>query len=202
MTIDAQVRKLAAIAYGEASTADDPDEIASIAWAVANRAVAWGHKTIDQLVAADPNYTYVVSNGNPRYQRLMRTPEADLVKSRGMHAAAEAATNALARAGADPSNGAFWWDGKDFQTNYAAHPKVRDGFHFTNPGHNIYAVAETSHPTAIHWKVRDKKTGREVNSKLRGQYRYVWESRAAFGGTILWAHDADYLKATGGKAYR
>ena len=57
MTIDAQTRKLAAIAYGEASTANVPNEIAAIAWAVANRARAWGNKTIDQMLASDPNYT-------------------------------------------------------------------------------------------------------------------------------------------------
>ncbi|MDE2401009.1 MAG: hypothetical protein KGL90_05050 [Burkholderiales bacterium] len=99
-------------------------------------------------------------------------------------------------------NGCNRWDGLDFKTNYARHPKVRDGFHFSAPEHNIYDVKETSHETTIYWKVRDKKTGKEVNSKVRGKFKYVWESTAAFGGTILWKYDADYVVATGGKAYR
>ena len=202
MTIDAQTRKLAAIAYGESSGANYPNEIGAIAWAVANRARAWGGKTIDKMLTADPNYTYVVKDGSPRYNRFMNANEAAIQADSGMVLALRCAQNALANTGADPSNGAYWWDGLDFKTNYARHPKVRDGFHFSAPEHNIYDVKETSHETTIYWKVRDKKTGKEVNSKVRGKFKYVWESTAAFGGTILWKHDADYVTATGGKTYR
>lgn len=202
MTIDAQTRKLAAIAYGESSGANDPNEIGAIAWAVANRARAWGGKTIEEMLTADPNYTYVVKDGSPRYNRLMKASEADIQADTGMALALKFALSALANTGADPSNGAYWWDGLDFKTNYARHPKVREGFHFVAPEHNIYDVKETSHETTIYWKVRDKKTGKEVNSKVRGKFKYVWESTAAYGGTILWKHDADYVLATGGKAYR
>lgn len=202
MTIDAQTRKLAAIAYGEASTANVPNEIAAIAWAVANRARVWGNKTIDQMLASDPNYTYAVKDGNPRFGRLMKASDADIAADKGMALAVESAKNALANSGTDPSNGAYWWDGLDFKTNYARHPKVRDGFRFGAPEHNIYGVQESAHETTIYWKVRDKKTGKEVNSKVRGQFKYVWASTAAYGGTIFWTHDTDYLSATGGKAYR
>jgi len=202
MTIDAQTRKLAAIAYGEASGANDPNEIGGIAWAVANRARAWGNKTIDQMLAADPNYTYAVKDGNQRYKRLMSASEQDIAADQGMLTAINCAKNALANSGMDPSNGAYWWDGLDFKTNYQNHPKVKDGFRFTAPAHNIFDVKETSHPTTIYWKVRDKKTGKEVNSKVRGSYKCVWESTAAYGKTIFWKHAADYLTATGGKAYR
>ena len=65
MTIDAQTRKLAAIAYGESSGANDPNDMAGIAWAVANIARAWGGKTIYEMISADPNYTYVVKDGSP-----------------------------------------------------------------------------------------------------------------------------------------
>jgi hypothetical protein len=202
MTIDAQTRKLAAIAFGEASVANDPSEIAAIAWAVANRARAWGNKTLAQLLAADPNYTYAVKDGNVRFNRLMDASESTIQADPGMAAAVEAAKQALSNAGTDPSNGAYWWDGVDFKTNHARHPKVRDGFRFGAPAHNIFDVQETSHEVTIYWKVINKKTGLEVNSKVRGKYKHVWVSTAAFGSTILWTHDADYLAATGGKAYR
>lgn len=200
--IDVQTRKLAAIAYGEASTANDPNEIGAIAWAVANRARAWGGKTVDQLLQADPNYTYAVKDGNPRFNRLMVSSVEDITKDKGMALALSCAENALTGTGADPSNGAYWWDGVDFKTNYRNHPKVRDGFVFGAPSHNIFDVKEVSKPVTIYWKVRDKKTGKEVNSKVRGAYQYVWKSTAAYGKSIFWTHDADYLKATGGKAYR
>jgi hypothetical protein len=202
MTIDAQTRKLAAIAYGEASVANDPNEIGGIAWAVANRARAWGNKTLDQMLTADPNYTYAVKDGNPRFKRLMAANETAMMADKGMALALNCAKSALANDGVDPSNGAYWWDGLDFKTNYAKHPKVADGFRFTAPAHNIFDVAETSRETTLYWKVRNKKTGKEVNSKVRGSYKYVWESTAAYGRTIFWKHDADYLSATGGKAYR
>lgn len=64
--IDSQTRTLAAIAYGEASVEDDSEEIGGIAFAVANRCRAWDGKTLDQLLDADPNYTYAVSDGNAR----------------------------------------------------------------------------------------------------------------------------------------
>jgi hypothetical protein len=44
--------------------------------------------------------------------------------------------------GVDPSNGAFWWDGLDFKTRYSKHPKVKDGFRFSDPKHNIFGVPE------------------------------------------------------------
>lgn len=202
MTIDAQTKKLAAIAYGEASDANDTNEIGGIAWAVANRARAWGGKTVDQLLAADPNYTYAVKDGNRRYKKLMAANETEIAADKAMTIALDCAANALTNTGTDPSNGAYWWDGLDFKTNYQNHPKVKDGFHITEPAHNIFNVKETSYPTTIYWKVRDKKTGKEVNSKVRGTYKYVWESTAAYGKTIFWKHDTDYLKATSGKAYR
>lgn len=200
--IDPQIRKLAAIAYGEASSANDANEIASIAWAVANRARAWGGKTLDQLLQADPNYTYAVKDGNPRFKRLFAASAEDIAKDNGMMLALDSAANALGEKGVDPSNGAYWWDGVDFKTNYQNHPKVKDGFRFGDPAHNIFGVKEFSRPVIIYWKVWNKKLKKEVSSKERGSYKYVWCSTAAYGKTIFWTHDADYLKATGGKAYR
>lgn len=202
MTADAQTRRLAAIAYGEASGADDPNEIGGIAWAVANRARAWGNKTVDQLLVADPNYTYAVKDGNPRFGRLIGSTERSILADKGMSLALQAAIDALANVGIDWSNGAYWWDGVDFKTNFSHHPKVQDGFHFASPAHNIFGVQEQGRLVTIYWKLRDRKTGQEINSKVRGTYKYVWESTAAHGKTIFWKHGADYLSATGGKAYR
>lgn len=201
--LDPNIRKLAAIAYGEASTLDDEDEIGGIAFAVANRARAWGNKSIEELLAAAPNYTYAIDGNNKRYERFIHTTnEKEINLDDGMRLALKMAYRAWGNEGSDPSNGAYWWDGVDFKTNYKNHPKVRDGFHFTDPSHNIFSVPESKVDVTIHWKVRNKKTGAEVNSKVRGKYSYVWQSTAAYGKTIFWKHDIEYLNATGGKAYR
>jgi len=199
--VDAQTRKLAAIAYGEAGVKDDADEIGGIAWAVANRARAWDGKTIDQLLAADPNYTYAIKDGNARYGKLMKASAEAIAKDTGMAAALKAATDALANAGAtDASGGGFWWDGKDFGTN-PNHAKRLAGFRYGDPSHNIFKVDEVSHPVTRYWMSKDKH-GNVVQGKERGKYTVVWVSTAAHGDTIFWKHDDDYLTAEGAKAYR
>lgn len=199
--LTAHERKLAAIAYGEASTANVADEIRGIAFAVANRCRAWGHKTVDQLLKADPNYTYAVSDGNQRYARLTKATQAAIDADPGMSVAAQSAIDALAGAAPDPSNGAFWWDGVDFKTNQKNHPKVKNGFRYGDPSHDIFSVPETSHEVIRYYLVQDKQ-GHLVQGKERGRYSTIWVSTAAHGSTIFWTHDADYLAAEGLPAYK
>lgn len=201
--LDPNIKRLAAVAFGEASTANDSDEIAAIAFAFANRAHAWGSKTVDELIKADKHYTYAANGKNVRYESLMRkTSNEDIEKDLGMRIALAAATRAWANEGQDPSSGAYWWDGLDFKTNYAEHPKVVDGFRYGDRRHNIFGVPEKAVDVTIFWKVRNKQTGVEVNSSVRGRHRYVWVSTAAHGGTIFWRHDREYLAVSGGKEYR
>ncbi len=196
------IKKLAAIAYGEASTTDNPLEIQGIAWAVANRARAWQEKTLDELLNADPNYTYAVKDGNKRFQRLLHSTEDDIKKDQGMSLAMKAASDALNNTGLDPSNGAYWWDGIDFKTNHKNHPKAKNGFKFGDSSHNIFQVEEKKNHVTIYWQRKNKKTGKIEETSVRGEYDYVWVSTAAHGSTIFWTHDPDYLRATGGKAYK
>jgi len=198
--IDAQTRKLAAIAYGEAGVKDDEGEIGGIAWAVANRARAWDGKTIEELLKADPNYTYAIKDGNARYAKLMKASADAIDKDAGMAAALKAATEALANSGTDSSGGGFWWDGKDFGTN-PKHAKRVAGFRYGDPSHNIFKVDAVSKPVTTYWMTKDKH-GNVVQGKERGKYTAVWVSTAAHGDTIFWKHDEDYLTAEGAKAYR
>jgi hypothetical protein len=158
---------------------------------------------VDEVIAADPNYTYAINGTNERYESFMKaTSVAEVNKDFGMAIALQAALKAWANEGVDPSNGAFWWDGLDFKTRYSKHPKAKDGFRFSDPKHNIFAVQEKSVAVSVFWKVRDVKTGAEINSKLRGKYSCVWLSTAAHGKSIFWIHDPEYLATSGGKAYR
>jgi hypothetical protein len=124
---------------------------------------------------------------------MKRTSVAAINKDFGMAIALEGASKAWANEGVDPSRGAFWWDGLDFKTKYSKHPKVKGGFRFAYPKHNIFSVPEKSVEVAVFWKVRNVRTGAEVNSKLRGKYRCVWISTAAHGKAIFWIHDPEYL---------
>jgi len=198
--IDAQTRKLAAIAYGEAGVKDDAADLVGIAWAVANRARAWDGKTIEELLKADPNYTYAIKDGNARYAKLMKASADAIDKDAGMAAALKAATEALANSGTDSSGGGFWWDGKDFGTN-PKHAKRVAGFRYGDASHNIFKVDAVSKPVTTHWMTKDKN-GNVVQGKERGKYTAVWVSTAAHGDTIFWKHDDDYLTAEGAKAYR
>ncbi|MGN6653445.1 hypothetical protein [Trinickia sp.] len=200
--ISQEVRLLAAIAYGEASTANDPQEIGGIAFAVANRCRAWGGKTVSELRAADPDYAYAWDGSNARFNKLMRTADSEIELNLGMRQAVDWAQKALANDGPDPSNGAFWWDGLDFKTQYESRPKVRDGFKWGSPSDNIFGVPEKRRERIARWQVRNKKTGKVVDGSERGRYDSVWVSTAAHGSTVFWLYNPDYLKATGAKAYR
>lgn len=200
--INEDLRLLAAIAYGEASVANDSDEIGGIAFAVANRCRAWGGKSVSQLRAADRNYAYAWNGTNQRFNKLMSTPDNELDADSGMTLAVEWARKALANEGPDPSNGAFWWDGRDFMTAYASHPKVKDTFKWGAASHNIFAVQENPGSFVTRWRVVNKKTGKTVDGAERGRYDSVWVSTAAHGSTIFWKYNPDFLGATGAKAYR
>lgn len=155
--IDDETRLLASVAYGEASTANDSDEIGGIAFAVANRCRAWGGKTVTALKAAEPNYAYAWDGSNARFNKLMKASESVIRKDAGMSLAVDWATSAINNKGVDPSNGGFWWDGLDFKTNYNNHPKVRDGFKFGDPSHNIFKVQEKSERLLFAGRLRTKK---------------------------------------------
>lgn len=199
--LDDDLRLLAAVAYGESSAANDSEEIGGVAYAVANRARAWG-KSITAIRKVDPNYAYAWSGSNQRFNLLMNTPLGDIQKDGGMKLALEWAKKAMKEEGVDPSNGAFWWDGVDFETNYKQHRKVLDGFAWGNPSDNIFGVPEHRVPVIIYWKMRNKKTGRVVKATVRGRYDAVWISTAAHGKTIFWKHNIDFIKATGCKPYK
>jgi hypothetical protein len=200
--IDSETRLLAAIAYGEGSTADVEDELSGIAHAVANRAKAWGGKKVSEVVRDDPNYTYAANGKNERFNLLKASSLENINKSKGMRIAINAAREALAGKGSDPSNGAYWWDGIDLKDKKPFNPRIQQGFTYGAPEHNIFDMTEISKPVITYWQVKNSKTGKLENSKERGRYDCVYRSTAAHGKTIFWRYTADYVKATGAKEYK
>jgi hypothetical protein len=200
--IDPEVRLLAAVSYGEASIDDDSEEVLGIAYAVANRARAWGGKKISDLLKADRNYTYAANGTNARFNLLMATSPKAINKSLPMRAAINSAINALNSKGHDPSNGAYWWDGIDLKLKKQVNPRIAYGFKYGAQEHNIFEMQPIIKIVIIHWRVINKRTGETVDGAERGRYDSIYVSTAARGKTIFWRYNPAYVKATGAKEYK
>lgn len=112
----------------------------------------------------------------------------------GQDMAYRAARHAMA-GGVDYSNGAYFWDGWDIQTNYAKHPKVRVGIHFADPAHNIFDIKESTAVVIKYRQVKETKGGKVTITKTEiGRYDHVYVSTAAHGGTVFWKFNPDYVR--------
>lgn len=193
MKLDGETRLLAAMAYGEASIRDVPEEMRALASVLVRQRDARGYPDMAAFVAKEKSFSCVVADGNPRFQALMAASESRIAGNPGMAEAVAAARNALA-GGPDLSQGAWFWDGADIKTNYRRHPKVRRGIRFSDPAHNIYAIAESRPPVAAAAMAPGRKGE-------RAGYDAVYVSTAALGGTIFWKLDPDFVAITRSKEW-
>jgi hypothetical protein len=189
-------RALAAVSYGEGSTKDVFEEMAAIANVLVRQQKARGYASIGAFIKADKTYAFAAHDGNQRYARLMKATVEEIDADTGMRDAVRGAANALAESPTDYSNGGYFWDGADIKTNYDKHPKVRAGIKFTDPAHNIYGIAEKQVPGEAWWLDKDGN-----KTKSRGTWTHKYESTAAWGGTIFWKYNADFISATANKEY-
>ncbi len=187
---------LAAMAYGEASTGDVAEEMYAIANALVHQRDCRKYATISALTKGVPSYSFVISDGNARYAKFNKATAKARAADKGMNAALAGAKNALSSSGTDYSNGAYFWDGADLKTN-TKHAKRVAGLKFTDAAHDIYALGDLllAKPVVVNWLDKNGKATKE-----RGRYDHVWESTAAYGGTVFWRKNADYMKATGENA--
>jgi hypothetical protein len=202
--MDDQARVLAAMAYGEASPGDVPEEMRALAKVLVRQRDARGYSDMRTFVTSDKTFSYVVQDGNARYKRLMVADEASIAKSTGMTAALDAANVALSHSSDDPSNGGYFWDGADIKSNYKNHFKVKHGIRFSSPAHNIYGLPESTKLVIIMKTVVKKRKGKVISSETveLARYDHIYVSTAAYGGTIFWKHNPEYSKATGAKDYK
>lgn len=203
-TMSKEVRILAAMAYGEASTKDVADEIGAIANVLVRQRNARGYKDMSAFVTSDKTFSFVVKDGNARYRKFMNADELAIAEDAGMTAALNAATNALAVNGKDLSNGGYFWDGTDIKSNYKHHFKVKHGIHFSDPAHNIFGIDESTKKVIITKTVVKKKKGKVVSSATVevARYDHIYVSTAAYGETIFWKHNPAYMEATHAKEYK
>jgi hypothetical protein len=194
--LDNDTRVLAATAYGEGSSRNVFEEMAAIANVLVRQREARGFKSDAAYIQTDKTFAFAAHDGNPRYERLMKSSLDDINADGGMAAAVRGALNARSDAAQDYANGGWFWDGADIKTNYAKHAKVLAGIHFSDAKHNIYAIQEKDVPGEAWWfDANGRKT------KSRGAWKYVYVSTAAWGGTIFWKYNSDFLRATGNKAH-
>ena len=155
------------------------------------------------FTSSDRTFSFVVKDGNKRYAKLMKASDAQVLSDPGMSAALTAAKNALS-GGPDLSNGAYFWDGGDIKTNYRNHFKVRHGIRFSAPGHNIYGIAESRKLIKLTKTIVKKSAGKTVSKETVeiGRYDHVYVSTAAFGGTIFWKNNDEYMAVTRAKAHK
>ena len=203
-TISKEMRILAAMAYGEASPKDVPEEISAIAYVLVRQRNARGYSDMSTFVTSDKTFSFVVKDGNARYKKFTNASEAEIAKDAGMSAALDAAKKALAYEGTDFSNGGYFWDGADIESNYKNHFKVKHGIQFSDPAHNIYDIKESTKLVIINKTIVKKKKGKVISSETVevARYDHIYVSTAAYGGTIFWKHNPAYMKATGAKEYK
>ncbi|MGP8475701.1 hypothetical protein [Burkholderia diffusa] len=202
--IDAQTKQLAAMAYGEASLQNNSDEMMAIASVLVRQRDARGYSDMATFTKNDPTFSFVVGDGNARYNNMMKATDDQIGKNPAMQAAINAARNALA-GGPDKSNGAYFWDGADIKTNYDRHFKVRHGIKITDPSHNIYDIKDSTKLVILYkiTKKKNKKTKKVETEKVEtGRYDHVYDSTAGVGGTIFWKYNQQYLDVTRGSEYR
>lgn len=201
--LSAETRQLAAMAYGESSTADNANEMSALASVLVRQKNARGHPSMLTFAALDKTFSFVVKDGNARYKKLLGATEAAIAKDAAMSAAVAAAKNALV-GGPDLSNGAYFWDGADIKPNYDTHFKVRHGIKFSNGAHNIFRLEESRRLVILNKTVVKKKNGTEISREVVeiGRYDHVYVSTAAHGSTIFWKHNDEYMTITRAKAYK
>ncbi|HEY1398109.1 hypothetical protein [Roseateles sp.] len=194
--IDDDTRALAAVAYGEGSTGNVYEEMAAIANVLVRQQKARGFATISAFIKTDKTFAFAAHDGNQRHDKLKKATAEEIAADAGMNDAVRGARNALSATGTDYSNGGYFWDGADIKSNYDKHPKVKAGIHITDPKHNIYDIKDKDVPGEEWWR---SATG--AKTKLRGKWDYKYESTAAYGGTIFWKYNDDFVKATNNKVY-
>ncbi len=202
LNLTKEEKLLAAVIYGEGSTANMFEEMAGIAAVLIRQAKARGQAVAGFLGSEEAKtFSFVLKDGNPRYNALIKASEVDIAADAGMKAAVKSARHAMSDK-QDYSGGGFFWDGLDLKTNYTKHPKVLKGIRFTKKEQDIYSVGDHKISEVIKYWMKLDKEGKQIQGSERGRYDCTYESTAAYGGTVFWCYTPEFLKATGNKEYK
>jgi hypothetical protein len=173
---------LAAIAYGEGSTANNSNEMYGIASAVVNNNnVRGANANLSNTITEIANAS---NDGNARFTAFTNASLGDRNNSGGMTTANAAAVNALT-GGRDYSNGATGWDGRDL-INLNRDGSFANGHRY---GLNIPNAAHDIHNAG------DRPLTRRENGSL-----YRRQVTAAHGQTMFMRIHPTYVRG-GGRAF-
>jgi hypothetical protein len=174
-------------------------------------------KTVQKMLDDEPGYSSAAGKPDKKHPERTRHPSvrytrlhellkksafSEINKSRPLRVAVNAAINALNNKGHDPSNGAYWWDGLDLKLRHSSNARIQQGFKYGAPEHNIFNMEPITKVAILGWEVTHKKTGNTIASEELGRWDTVWISTAAYGKTIFWRLNPDYVKSTHAKEYK
>lgn len=157
-----QFKKMAGVLYGEASVGASSEEVAGIFSVLENRAKLEETTVQDQMTVKKGVY-------GARTSESSKIEKADKV---GMTAQKEAIYEGLIKgllSEVDFSNGAYFWDGKDFKKGGGHEQRYKKGYHFTEKEHDLFKQGD------------HKKSGKTTF----GKWDYQYESTEAKGKTTF-----------------
>jgi RHS repeat-associated protein len=200
---NSELLKLAAVSYGESSTANVREETMAISNAIVNNMEERGsNATISSTIKG---FALAGSDGNERTAEF-NNASAEERNGTFMQTAVEGAINAVVPWGQDYSNGATHWAGDDIGSK--AEKRATGGLEFTQTSHDMQGLGSQTvkdAPVTTHFV---DKNGKQLG--VRGTYSYTWQSTAAYGGTspngtrtgttFMKKTDA-YITATGAPRY-
>lgn len=116
-----------------------------------------------------------------------------------LNAARKATITTLQGTSKGMSNGAYFWDGADIAITDKSdcyYNNHRDwGIYYKDIKHDIYETGNLLHePITKYYSLPDGKKG-----GIQGVYTHMYDSTAAYGGTVFWKKNKDYKKALGEK---
>ncbi|WP_225969053.1 RHS repeat-associated core domain-containing protein, partial [Treponema pedis] len=180
----ADFEMMTAALYGEAT--NNLDEMQAIGDVIMNRAEYANTSANTEIEKKDQ-----VNGYNPSSQKVTSDGRASNSNSK-LNNARNAAMSTMMGTSRGKSNGAYYWDGKDIQTN---EHRTAWGIHYTNSAHDIYGTGDsTVGPFQEYWQPSGAKRGTPWDHKL--------DSTAAYGGTIFWKLNPHYQNVSGSKAYK
>jgi hypothetical protein len=178
--IDDDLKMWIGAVLGESSVANIFEEMAAIAAVLDKQRKARKADSWSDFVKKNRSFAFAFTDSSPRYALVNKASEDDIKKKEPMLTAFNAVKHVLS-GGDDYSNGAYFWDGDDLQSNYKNHPKVKAGIHFSDEAHNIFKVEKKY----VHYE-KVKVTGKGATKKTEkiAECDWVYESTAAFSGLI------------------
>nr|HMQ70833.1 hypothetical protein [Ignavibacteria bacterium] len=165
-------KAMAGVLYAEAdgTTSEAVDEVAGIYSVLENRASYEGTTVKEQMTVAKGVYGAEASEAN-------KINQADKT---GMTAKKEAVFSGLIKgilSETDFSNGAFYWDGKDFEKGGGHNERYKPGFQFTDKSHDLFNQGDNKKSgtaNGVTWDYKYQSTGakgKTTFSKLTDKWR-------------------------------